>query len=174
MMMIVVEFQTNYHRISCDKVVEFPTTRSTNFSRTCLSQNLQGVKSKIRWLCKMTNFFCNIQYFSSLQSDTIILYVRCRRILSSNFGLKWNCASVGYKKKLRSLAPLKWTKLWVLPKSINTVTFLFFIYPSILRFWGVIILPNSWHDMARLNLFYFLILRWFLFFCFFLFTIYME
>ena len=39
-------------------------------------------------------------------------------------------------------------KLWVLPESINIVTFLFFMYPSILRVWGVLILANAWQDIV--------------------------
>ena len=35
-------------------------------------------------------------------------------------------------------------------KIINIVTFLFLMYPSILRVWGVIILANAWQDIVGL------------------------
>ena len=50
---------------------------------------------------------------------------------------------VGYRKKFNSLVTLQWIKLWVLPKSVNTITFLFLICPSILRVWVVVILANA-------------------------------
>ena len=57
---------------------------------------------------------------------------------------------VGYRKQFNSLATLQWIKLWVLPESINTITLFFLICPSILRFWGVVILSNALHDMVGL------------------------
>ena len=61
--------------------------------------------------------------------------------------ITWN-SSVGYMKKFKSLAILEWIKLWVLPKSINTITFFFLIYPSILRVWGVVIPTKALQDMV--------------------------
>ena len=46
--------------------------------------------------------------------------------------ITWH-SSVGYRKQFNSLATLQWIKLWVLPESINTITFFFLICPSILR-----------------------------------------
>ena len=56
----------------------------------------------------------------------------------------------GYRKQFNSLATLQWKKLWVLPESINTITFFFLICPSILRVWGVVIPANALHDMVGL------------------------
>ena len=41
-------------------------------------------------------------------------------------------------------------KLLVLQESIKNVTFLFFMYHSILRVWGVLITTNAWKYMVGL------------------------
>ena len=56
---------------------------------------------------------------------------------------------VGYRIQFRSLAILQLIKFWVLPKSINTITFFFFIYSSISKVWGVVIRTNALQDMVR-------------------------
>ena len=54
-------------------------------------------------------------------------------IVPSSAIITWNYGVV-YTNKLRSLATVQRINLWVLPESINIVTFLFLIYPSFLRF----------------------------------------
>ena len=61
--------------------------------------------------------------------------------------ITWN-SGVKYTKKLRILANLQLMKLLILPESINIVTFFFFMYPSILRVWGVLIPSNAWQHMV--------------------------
>ena len=57
--------------------------------------------------------------------------------------ITWN-SGAWYIKQLRALYNLQWMNLWVLLESINTVTFFFFKYPSILRVWGMQIPTNAW------------------------------
>ena len=61
--------------------------------------------------------------------------------------ITWNYGA-GYTKQLRTLANLQWMKLWVLLESINTITFFFLTYPSIMTVWGVLILANAWQDIV--------------------------
>ena len=63
--------------------------------------------------------------------------------------ITWH-AGAGYRKQFNSLASLQWIKLWVLPESINPITFLFLICPSILRVWGVVVPANALQDMVRI------------------------
>ena len=61
--------------------------------------------------------------------------------------ITWN-SGAGYMKKFKSLAILEWIKLWVLPESINTITFFFLIYPSIFIFWGLVTPTKALQDMV--------------------------
>ena len=64
-------------------VIEFPTNMFFTKPTRCKVKNsttLQDDK-KIQ----------NVEYFSSLQSNTIVLYVGCHRILTLDFGLKFYC-----------------------------------------------------------------------------------
>ena len=82
-------------------------------------------------------------------THTSVSQSRTRQCTSTTPCIKWN-SGAGNRKQFNSLATLQWIKLWVLPESINTVTFFFLICPSILRVWGVVILDNALHDMVRL------------------------
>ena len=61
--------------------------------------------------------------------------------------ITWH-SGAGSRKQFNSLAILQLIKLWVLPESINTITFYFLICPSIFIVWGVVIPINALQDMV--------------------------
>ena len=61
--------------------------------------------------------------------------------------ITWNSGVVN-KNQLRSFSNLQLMKLWVLPESINIVTFFLLMCPCILRVCGVMMSVNAWQDIV--------------------------
>ena len=86
--------------------------------------------------------------------DSLILWHLLEQFIVPPFAIITWHSGAGYRKQFNSFAILQWIKLWVLPKSINTITFFFLICSSILMVWGVVIPSNAYNIWSNSFLIY--------------------